>query len=337
MISHSKTFLSEKNKLAILKVFNSGKLTSGECNSAFGKKLEETLEWEHVLLCSSGTSAFYKILLALGLRSGDEVLLPNYICNTLISPILLLGAKPIMYDNNENHWLSSKKDILKKTSPKTKVVLVNHTFGFQFEELGQLKKALPADVVIVEDCCHRIVRKSSTIEVNQENNSICSFYSFNATKYLATGEGGAIATNDTVFYNELEKFSIGDNLSDLNCALGLSQLEELDFFVERRREIGMEYYSNFSEFIPAHVNIENSAFFRFPILIEKNDAFWNDTQVAFRKGVESLLTNKIEELDLVNSKKIFDQTVSLPLYPSLTKSEVKLIVDVTDQLISECT
>ena len=130
MINHSKTHITDASKKAVLKTIESGFLIKGEKHKLFESKFSNLIGKEYVNLTSSGTMAFFKILTAIGISEGDEVLIPNYICSSLIGPIEFLKATPILYDNRENSWLSDVEIIKEKITYKTKVILLNHTFGF---------------------------------------------------------------------------------------------------------------------------------------------------------------------------------------------------------------
>ena len=336
MIPHSKTYIGENDLAAVQSVLQKGTLTANKLKNLFQERLTEILQVGSFRLSTSGTMAFYKILLALGFKKGDEVLMPDYICETLLIPITVLGGIIVLYDNDKDRWLSSVEQIMAKITKKTKVVLINHTFGFIFKDVERLKASLPTNTYLVEDCCHTLA-PSLNIRSNVIGKfSICCFYSFNSTKYLATGEGGAISTNDESFLIELDNFNIGDNLSDLNCSLGLAQLKHLNWFVDRRAEIAAYYFSHFNQLIPQKADYDSSLFFRFPLLIENNEVFWINEEVAFRKGVDSLLSEKLQRKSLLNAKSIIDRTVSLPIYPALTDNEMKLITQITEYLVSKC-
>ena len=334
MIPHSRTTLNNKDLEVLLATCRRGFITAGKLNEEFESKLSDFLNVKGVRITSSGTMAFYRILNVLGIKSGDEVLLPDYICNTLINPIHKLGGKVITYDNNEDDWLSSPEQIMRSVSKSTKVVVINHTFGFVFQDVKKLKELLPEDVYIVEDCCH-CLSPNRTIEKTQiGQDSICSFYSFNATKYIGTGEGGAISSNNEAFLDELDQYDLGDRLSDLNCSLGLSQLKQLPNFIIKRKEIAELYSARFGKAgILNNSQHQPSLYFRYPILVRENDKFWQSTEVTYRKGVDSLISEKLTQPSQPNAFKIMKQTVSLPIYPSLKKKETDKIIDETLSLI----
>lgn len=325
MISHSKTSINKTDIETVLGSLKSRNLTTGKVSDAFSELLSEYLDLEFINLTSSGTMAFFKILIALEIQKDDEILIPNFICNSIIDPILLLGAKPIIYDNKKDSFLSDVNHIIKRISKKTKVILVNHTFGFAFKEIDNLKKEIKKEVYIIEDCCHAISSKSKIGSYKISQHSICSFYSFNATKFIGTGEGGAIATSNIDFNEKISKIKIGDKLSDLSCSLGISQLKRIDEFIEKRKFIAEKYFKAFNNYLNLEYFNEDSIYYRYPIIVEDNTPFINDKEISYRLGVDKL----INSVDFQNSANLLKKIVSIPIYPSLKNNEILKIIDVT--------
>lgn len=330
MISHSKTSIDETDLESVLSSLKSRKLTTGNVSDAFSELLSDYLGLEFINLTSSGTMAFLKILIALEIKKDDEILIPNFICNSIIDPILFLGAKPIIYDNKKDCYLSDFKHIIKRISKKTKVILVNHTFGFAFKEIDILKKEIKKEINIIEDCCHAISSKSKIGSYKISQHSLCSFYSFNATKLIGTGEGGAIATSNKEFHEKISKIKIGDKLSDLSCSLGISQLKRIDEFIEKRKFIAEKYFNEFNNYLNLKYFNEDSIYYRYPIIVEDNTPFLNDKEISFRLGVDKL----INSVDFPNSANLLKKIVSIPLYPSLKNNEILKIIEATKSYLN---
>ena len=335
-IAHSKTTISKSDRDSVISTINSGSTTKGSNNKLFEIKLRNFLQIENISLSSSGTMAFYKILLAMGITKNDEILMPDYMCNTLIGPIINLKAKAILYDNEKNSWLSNIDIILKKITKKTKIIVINHTFGFVFEDIDKLKKKISTKISIIEDCCHALTKNSQIGSHTISKHSLCSFYSFNSTKLIATGEGGAVATKNKNFFKEINKVKIGDNLSDLNCSLGLQQIKELPNFLRKRKTIASIYDQYFREFRGEAMRDKESIFYRYPILVKNNDIFLKCRNINYKLGVDSLCSDALKLKRQVNAKYLLNNTVSIPIYPSLKNYEIDLIVKKTRNLLGKC-
>lgn len=335
MIPHSRTTLQEKDFESINSCLKSGMTTLGEQNKSLRNEFGEYVGADYIRLTSSGTMAFYIILKALDIKADDDVLLPDYICSSLLGPIALTGCNPVLYDNQQKYWLSSPEEIMSKVTQRTRLVVVNHTFGLIFKQIEDLLSKLPEGINVIEDCCHAVISNRSHFSEYVNKHSLCAFYSFNSTKMLASGEGGAISTNDSSFAKELAKISIGDNLSDLNCSLARVQLKSLDEFLEKRHLIASEYMHEFKNHINKELEEKSGVFFRFPLFVARNLDFWKSKKVAYRKGVDSLLSQHLQILPQPFAKEQFDHTVSVPLYPSLMKSEINQIILETKKYLEQ--
>jgi UDP-4-amino-4-deoxy-L-arabinose-oxoglutarate aminotransferase len=170
-------------------------------------------------------------------------------------------------------------------------------------------------------------------------------FSFNATKCLATGEGGMIAASQPALLEYMRVLRDGDDharmrdriaspLTDLQAALGLSQLARYDSFLLRRKAIAEIYFEELKDCpidLPGNVRAR-SIFFRFPVLtggdFDRQRAQFSALGVHVRRGVDQLLHRLVREdaADYPSAERTFEATVSLPLYPALTDVEVEQIV-----------
>lgn len=334
MIHHSNTYLEGEESDAIKQVLAKGLLTKGDECQQLTNEFAEFIGVDHVRVTSSGSMAFYLTLLTLEIKQGDDVLLPDYICSDLLGPILAVGANPVLYDNAMNSYLATEIEIIARVTTNTRLVVLNHTYGFVNKRIEALYKALPRSIPIVEDCCHFISPKEMAESKYTRKFSICCFYSFNATKLLAAGEGGAISSCDQGFIKKLKTLRIGDNLSDLNCALARVQLKRLNFFISRRKEIGLRYLGEFKKFTTSDFDETTGVFFRFPLIVKDTAAFWKNENVSYRKGVDSLLSTHCKVQPMKNSFNILQSTVSIPIYPGLSDDQVKFVVDETKKMLN---
>lgn len=330
IIPHSKTTLDQRDRQAVIDTLASGHITAGVITQKFQEKVAEYLGKEYVQLCSSGTMALYTILSALEVKPEDEVLLPTYVCPSVYHAVKRSGAQPVLYDNDKQSWLSSFEKISNKVTSRTRAIIVVHTFGIYFRDIEKLKSL---NVSIIEDCAHAFTSTISGKPISQS--SLCSFYSFNATKLLAAGEGGAIATDDRYFARKLSELALDSGLSDLNCALGVSQLNRYSTFLERRAEIANLYFEKLGP-IANDIKQYDSIHFRFPIFVEDDSPFFN-SHVLFKKGVDSLVHHRLNmnKSQFMNAEDVFNKTISIPIYPSLQPEEINEIIGETQKLCAQ--
>ncbi len=323
MISHSKPTLSNEEFEAMKEVYFSNMIAAGKKVKEFRERFSVYVQKRYVELFSSGTNALYNLLLALNVSKGDQVLIPAYICDSVEKAILKANAEPVYYDNMPNSWISSCEEIKKYITKRTKVIIVNHTFGIRYLK-GEVACLKELGISLIEDNAHFISNKKEDVEVS--NLFDVSFYSFDATKLLTTGNGGAIATNNSYLIQNIKLLDKG--FSDLNAALGVVQLRKLDFFLKRRKEIAEFYIRNLGD-IAKDIKRFSSIYFRFPIFVKNDAPFLNSENVAFRKGVDKILGK------LPNVREIFKKTICLPIYPSLTENEINIIIKETLRLYKE--
>ena len=298
-------------------------ITSGNILKKFTLSFSKFIEKEFIHTFSSGSQALYELLLSLRFEDGSDILIPSYICNNVKKAINKAKLNAIYYDNQKDSWISSADEIRNKITKKTKVIVVNHTFGIRYNK-SEIESLQRLNIPLIEDNAHFISNNIQDIEIS--NLFLASIYSFNATKLLTTGEGGAVATNDNQLNKRLCKNILDSGFSDINAAIGLSQLNRFHEFLVKRKEIACFYIENLGDVAKA-IQIEKSIFFRFPILVANDKLFLKSKKVAYKKGVDNILS------DLENVKDIFKKTISLPIYPLLTKEEMDMVVKETIQII----
>jgi dTDP-4-amino-4,6-dideoxygalactose transaminase len=171
--------------------------------------------------------------------------------------------------------------------------------------------------------------------------------SFHATKLLTTGEGGMLLSHDSTLLNRAREIVTGEHtgawpgfrqpLSDLQAALGSSQLRRYDGFLTRRRQIADHYFGGLADTavgLPAHIR-DRSLFFRFPLMVsgafdEHRQAF-DTCGVQVRRGVDTLLHRELgmAPASFPGAERCFAGTLSLPLYPALTDDDTDRVVAAT--------
>ena len=272
VIPYGRQSVDESDIDAVVSVLRSDFLTTGPKVGEFEGALCATTGAKYAVAMNSGTSALY--LAALALLKPDEKVLttPNSFVATS-NAILYAKAKPVFVDIAENGLMDLNicEDMLKKDS-SIKALFPVHFSGLPIDSSALKLFRGKYSVRIVEDCAHSL----GALGGGKSENSDASILSFHPVKHITTGEGGAVTTNDEKLYKNIkhlvshgitrepselvnqdmafdtngvqnpwyyEQQSFGYNyrISDISCALGLSQLARLDTFVARRREIARKY------------------------------------------------------------------------------------------------
>jgi len=332
-IPHSKPGLEEQDWVAVLETFASGQIAQGSKCHEFEAAIADFLEAEGAVATGSGTTALFLALMALDVRPGDEVILPTYVCRSVYDAVLWSGASPVLCDIGED-WCLDAATVHLHLTKRTKAIIAVHMFGLA----ADLHALQTFGVPIIEDCAHALGgsldgRKLGTI-------GAFGIYSFHATKLLTTGEGGMVVAGDRAHLDRLRRPAASDGivyrfpLSDLQAALGLSQLRRFDGFLQRRQAIAATYLSELDDLpvtLPTHLR-HRSIFFRFPILtgdpfLELQAAF-QAKGIQIRRGVDQLLHRLLglNPAKFPGAERQFEATLSLPIYPALTDAEVGRIV-----------
>ena len=261
-IPYGKQLLNQEDINTVIEVLNSNYLTTGPKVKAFEDALSNYCNVNYTIAVANGTAALHLASLVL-LNKGDKVLTtPNSFLATS-NAILYAGATPIFIDiaKDGNIDLDLCEEAL-KSDPSIKAIYAVAFSGRMVnqEKLKYLKETYK--ITILEDCAHAIGAKEGDIKSASCTNSDISILSFHPVKHMTTGEGGAITTNSKELYEkmltlrghgmvktpdmkpwEYEMRELGFNyrITDIQCALGLSQLSKLDDFIERRIEIVKAY------------------------------------------------------------------------------------------------
>lgn len=328
---------------------------------------------KYAVAFNSGTSALHGAYFALGLEKGDEMITSP---NTFVASSnagLYLGAD-VRFGDIELE--TGNIDVSKiKTSENTKLITPVHYSGNPVD----LKELFEIDnVKIIEDGAHALGAEYDGKKIGSLKYSEMAMFSFHPVKHITTGEGGIIVTNDKEYYERLQLFrshgitknnllneSHGDwyyemqelgfnyRITDIQCALGLSQLKKLDSFVKARRRIANIYNEIFEDNPYFDVTTEKegrkSAYHLYPILIK--DKFINSKKEIFAKLRANGLGVQVHyipvykqpyyqklgfEMDLCPiCEEFYKRELSIPMYPTLSEEDIEFVKNTLYNVFSE--
>jgi len=285
---------------------------------------------------SSGSAALELALRALDVGAGHEVIIPTYACDAVYHAVTRCGATAVLADADPETLGLSAADAARRRTARTRAVIVVHPFGLavdlaDFRRLG---------VALVEDCAQTLGATLGGRPVGAGGGlTVCSFY---ATKLLTTGEGGAVAgpaelvarARDTRDYDERTELAPRFNykMTDMQAALGRSQLARLDTFIARRRALAARYRSALARAprcrVPADAG-ERHVYHRFVIAVDKPLdpvlAHLEQRGVAARRPVFRPIHRALGLSGYPNAERLWSQCLSLPCYPLLTDGEADTV------------
>jgi len=249
-------------KKYLMRCLNEGFVSSaGPMVKKFESKFAKKVNRKFAISVSNGTAALQLAYESLNLKRKDEVILPSFTIISCILPVIRNGAKPILVDSDPRTWNIDVDKIEKKITSKTKLIIVPHIYGLPAEMNSILKIAKKYKLKVLEDA-------AEVLGLTYKKKMCGSFgdvsiFSFYANKHITTGEGGMIVTNDkkiaekckslrNICFNNERRFlhyDLGWNyrFTNLQSALGLAQLEQLNKFVIKKRKIGEIYNKNLSK------------------------------------------------------------------------------------------
>lgn len=323
MIPHSKPFISDSDIESVARQMRSNMLASGVASRDFEAAILRWTGGASAIATKSGSAAQKLCLKSLGIGFGDEVIVPTYVCESVMRVVQSLGAEAIPCDSGKT-WNASRESIFSKITSRTKAVILVNIFGIEND-------ASDLGIPVIEDHCQSFGLSKLK--------SHAGFYSFHATKCLTTGEGGAAVFSSSVSTDSLRLYA--DQLPDMQAALGLSQLKKYDSMLDRRKSIAKRYFNELSQPLTEDLQLLSSMYFRFPIMMEGAFAEiqrrFAENGVAVRRPVEELRHRAIGVSDrkYPNASRIYDKTVSIPIYPAMTDEEVDKVISVTKMITSQ--
>jgi perosamine synthetase len=217
----------------------------------FEKKFAEFIGVKHAMTTSSCTGAMHLSMLALDIKEGDEVIIPEISWVATASVVKYVGAKPVFADIDKDSWCINPTSVKSLINEKTKAIIPVHCYGHPSEMDEIMNLAEENNLLVMEDAAPSI--GSSYKEKPMGSFGDISAFSFQGAKPVITGEGGMIVTNDTKLFERVSK--LGDHgrsmtkalwneeigfkykMSNLQAALGLAQLERVNEIVSKKRMI----------------------------------------------------------------------------------------------------
>ena len=371
-IPYGKQFLVQNDIDAVVETLQSDYLTTGPKVKAFENALGIYCEVKYCVAVANGTAALHLASLVL-LEKDDKVLTtPNSFLATS-NAILYAGAKPIFIDiaKDGNIDLDLCEEAL-QNDPSIKAI---YPVAFSGNMIDQKKLKHLRDtynVIVLEDCAHAIGAKDGDIKAASCSNSDISILSFHPVKHMTTGEGGAITTNSKEIYEKLltlrghgmvktpemkpweyEMRELGFNyrITDIQCALGLSQLKRLDSFIDRRIELVKKYDKAFKESIvkPLYTYDGKSSYHLYVVLV--NFSKLNITKVdLFKRLREKNIGIQLHYMPINKQPyyrglgygdentpvmdKYYEECFSIPMYPKMTDEEQAYVIEALFEVLN---
>ncbi len=368
LLPYGRQSLDDADIQAVVDVLKSDWLTTGPKIGEFEERFAAWVGAKHAVSFSSGTAALHGAAFAARLGPGDEAITtPMTFCATS-NCVLYQGATPVFADVSPDTLNLDPAEVEKKITCKTQAIFAVDYAGHPaaLEELASL--AHKNGALLIEDASHALGADYHGKRVG--GIADMTVFSFHPVKHLTTGEGGMVTTNDSALAETLRRFRnhgissearqrqeagqwfyemvlLGFNyrLTDIACALGLSQLEKLDANLARRREIAAEYAVAFGELtgitVPAVLEGINPAWHLYPIRLNLEKLSANRAEIFRALRAENMGVNVHyvpvhqhpyyrERFKSTESYPIaedaYERLISLPMFHSMTVQDVEDVI-----------
>ena len=352
MINYGKQYIDDDDIKAVVDVLKSDFLTTGPKVAEFETIIKEKYNYKHAVAVNSGSAALLLSLMCLELKPGDEVIVPSITFVATANVVEMCGATPIFADIEFNSLLIDWTDVDKKVTKNTKAIIAVDMAG-ELCNYTMLKNiCLTHNLALIADSCH-----SLGVGYNPGMASKPDFkcFSFHPVKTITTGEGGMILTDNYQYYlfmkqirhhgmnKEKAMVELGFNyrLSDINCALGISQFKKIDRFVNKRKRL-REFYEGRIDSKHLFELYNESSYHLMMIRANNRQTVINHlkknligTQIHYKpvydqpyyymKYAYRTGENLNEIVNCPNTEKIKDKILSIPLYYELNESNIYFI------------
>ncbi len=336
-IPHSRPTLGPEDQEAVAAVLTSGHIAEGEQVAFFEEEIAKSVGAAGGVATSSGTAALHLALRALNVGEGDEVILPSYVCAAVLHAVHYVGATPRLADCDPRTFNLDPNAARRVAGRRTKAIIVPHLFGLP----ADLDALIPLGIPLIEDCAQTV---GATLQ-GKPVGSIgeVTVFSFYATKVLTTGEGGMLTSPSASFvarardlreYDEKKDYQVRYNykMTDLQAALGRSQLKRLPQFLAARRALALSYTRAFADLpllCPGDSPGRPHTFYRYVVRAAQEMVprllDLTSRGVTCRRPVFWPLHRALGLTGFAGTEEAWETAVSLPLYPSLGADQERVI------------
>ena len=374
MIPVARPFVGREEELAVIEVLRSGWLTQGPRVAAFEKHFAAYVGCDHAIAVSSCTTALHLALLVQDIGPGDEVICPSLSFIATANAIAYTGATPVFVDIDPHTYNLDPACVNEAISPRTKAILVVHQVGLPAAMHDLLEVAARHGLPIVEDAACAIGSEYAGMRIGSPL-GVMACFSFHPRKILTTGEGGMITTNDhrlaerlrhlrqhamslsdvarheanRILTESYDEVGFNFRMTDLQAAIGTTQLGRLPDFLARRRQLA-EQYKDALRHLPwlilPHVPDEcrhnyQSYMVRLTDGLESlRDEFMQalrEKNISTRRGImaihrEAPYRTAPGSEHLPETEHVTDSGMILPLYHEMTDAEQGFIIESVLQL-----
>ena len=368
MIPIAKPYITEEEAQAAYDTILTGWITQGPRVQEFEEKFAEYTGAKFAIAVSNCTTALHLSLIVAGIQPGDEVICPSMSYIATANAIRYVGAVPVFAEVLASTYNLDPKDVERRITEKTKAILIVHQIGMPADIDAFRLLSNQYDLKLIEDAACAVGSVYKGKKIGSHSELVC--FSFHPRKVISTGDGGMITTSRKDYYDRLRLLrqhgmSINDRvrheaktlvfedhiemgynyrMTDIQAAVGIKQLEKLDWIVDERRKIAFAYNEAFKHLpflqLPEEEEGYLSNFQSYCIYLKENSPVARndlmqrllDSGIASRRGVmtthrETAYGNLFRGIKLPLSEDLQDNSIILPLYVPMPISDITEVID----------
>ncbi len=376
MIAIAKPYLTNDDAQAAHDTILTGWITQGPRVAEFEEKFANYVGSKYAVALSNCTTALHLAMIVAGIKEGDEVICPSMSYIATANSIKYVGAKPVFAEVKSETFNIDVTHAEKLITKKTKAILIVHQIGLPADIDAFKELCTKHNLQLIEDAACAIGSSYKGKKIGSHSDLVC--FSFHPRKVITTGDGGMISTNNEAYYNRLkllrqhgmsvsdrvrhgsskvifeDHIEVGYNyrLTDIQAAVGIKQLEKLDWIVEERKKIAARY----------NEALKNIEFLRLPIEADGYSTNWQsycvylkpnspikrndlmqlllDKGISSRRGImtshrETAYKNECAGLSLPISEDACDNSIILPLYVPMDDKDITTVINTLKEILSK--
>lgn len=350
-------------------------VTQGPRVQEFEEKFASYVGSKYAVALSNCTTGLHLAMIVAGIAEGDEVICPSMSYIATANCITYVGANPVFAEVNPVTYNIDVNDAASKITSRTKAILIVHQIGMPADIDAFRELCDKHNLILIEDAACAAGSSYKGKKIGSHSDLVC--FSFHPRKVITTGDGGMVTTSREDFYQRLkllrqhgmsindrvrhlsDKVIIEDHLeigfnyrmTDIQAAVGIKQLERLDWLVEERRRIAAQYQREWSSIKGIRLPKENEGYFTsfqsFSIYLmpenplNRNEVMQQllDRGISTRRGVmtshrETAYKERCKNLSLPISEDASDRSIVVPLYVPMTQEEIDYVIHHVKEVLS---
>ena len=373
LLPYGHQWLDDSDIASVVEMLRGDWLTQGPRIEEFERLVAEYCGARYAVAVCNGTAALHAACAVAGITAGDEVIVPPVTFAATANAVVYCGGKPVFVDVTEDTVNIDPAEVLKKCSSSTRAIMPVDFAGHPADLNSIRDIARQKGLVVIEDACHALGAEYRGKKVGSLSDM--TVFSFHPVKHITTGEGGMVLTDNVEFYEKLRVFrhhgivkdepdkgpwyyniyqpGYNFRITDMQCALGISQFKKLDSFLLRRREIASLYDKAFADMeeivMPTERPDVKAAYHIYVIRLKPGLLSAGRKEIFTALKAENIGVNVhyiplhlqpyyqrefgYREGDYPVAERYYEQAITLPIFPRMSNEDVRDVIKAIKKVV----